>query len=201
MKNSEINKESKTLSKSELRKTILKMRDELSTEEHRELSEIIIDKIIDWDVYKDCESLLVYVSFRSEVNTYDVIRAALYTGKKVYCPKIYRDDMFFYQINSLDDLIPGYMGIMEPKEGLADFNNTGGKTLVLMPGSVFDKNGNRVGYGKGYYDRFLTDCRKKGVNLITSALAFSFQVVENIPAEEHDYKTDYIFTEKEIFEF
>ena len=199
VKNSEINKESKTLSKSELRKVILKKRDELSPEEHRELSEVIAGKIFNWDVYKESESILVYVSFRSEINTYDIIKNALNEGKKVYCPKINEDDMFFYQINSLNDLMPGYMGIMEPKEGLTALKDTACKTLVLMPGSVFDKKGNRVGYGKGYYDRFLSDCRKKGLNFITSALAFSFQIVENIPAEQHDYKADYIFTEKEIF--
>lgn len=201
MKNSETNNNKEVLSKVELRKRILKKRDELSSKEHNDFSKIITDRIIEWDKYVECESLLVYVSYRSEVNTYGIIHDALVNGKKVYCPKVNGEDMLFFRIKSLDDLTSGYMGIMEPKEGLSDFNNTEGKSLILMPGSVFDKNGNRVGYGKGYYDRFLSHCQKKGINLITSALAFSFQVVENIPAEEHDYKADFIFTEKEIFEF
>lgn len=186
-------------SKNELRKLILQKRDGLTIEEHKKLSSMILTGIMDWNRYKNCDSMLIYVSFRSEADTYELINNALCLGKKVYCPKVSGDDMIFYRIDSTDDLVEGYMGIMEPRGGLTAFDKTEGDILVIMPGSVFDTNGNRIGYGKGFYDRFLAECQQKGIKLTTAALAFSLQVVDNIKTEEHDYKVDYIITEKEIY--
>lgn len=186
-------------SKNELRKIILQKRDGLTIEEHKKLSSMILTGIMDWNRYKNCDSMLIYVSFRSEADTYELINNALCLGKKVYCPKVSGDDMIFYRIDSTDDLVEGYMGIMEPRGGLTAFDKTEGDILVIMPGSVFDINGNRIGYGKGFYDRFLAECQQKGIKLTTVALAFSLQVVDNIKTEEHDYKVDYIITEKEIY--
>ncbi len=197
VKNSAINNRLDNLSKSQLRTAILKKRDGLSQSEYRSYSSRISDSLTTWDIYKECEELLVYVSFRSEVDTYGIISDALNQNKKVYCPKVFGDDMLFYQISSIDELKSGYMGICEPVEGLPNFDYSCCKSLVIMPGSVFDRYGNRIGYGKGYYDRFLSDCYKKGVKPVTAALAFSLQIIDEVPAEEHDFKTDYIFTEKE----
>ena len=161
---------------------------------------IITQNILDWDIYRECEALLTYVNFRSEVDTHEIIWDALLQHKKVYCPKVIGDDMLFYKINTLEDLKAGYMGIKEPKEGLEPFDYNDNNVLMIMPGSVFDKDGNRIGYGKGFYDRFLAECHRKGCVPVTAALGFSLQIVESIPAEEHDYKADYIFTEKVIFQ-
>lgn len=195
-RNSAINS-NKDILKSRLRKEILDKRDELSRSEHKHNSRIITDKLIAWEEYKECEELLVYVSFRSEVDTYGIISDALTRNKKVYCPKVVGDDMLFYQIKSMDELVPGYMGILEPADGLPQFGFSCSKSLVIMPGSVFDRCGNRIGYGKGYYDRFLSDCYIKGIKPVTAALAFDLQLVDAVPAQDHDFKTDYIFTERE----
>lgn len=189
---------SNALIKKELRNNILKKRNALSEEEYIKSSKVIGQKIKEWSVYKECTTLLTYVNFKSEVITSDIIESALKSDKKVYCPKVNRDDMFFYQINSLADLTSGYMGIMEPDDGQEAFDGILGKILILIPGSVFDKTGNRIGYGKGFYDRFLADCQNKGLETVKTALAFSCQIVEDIPAFLHDYKMDYIITEKEI---
>lgn len=196
-KNLEINKDNIYISKKELRKSILQIRDGLSLDERTSYSKIISDKILEWNVYRECEALLIYVNFRSEADTHEIIKNALMQHKKVYCPKVIGDDMLFYQISSLNDLESGYMGIKEPVEGLDIFDYKGDNILMIMPGSVFDKAGNRIGYGKGYYDRFLAECHRRECRPVTTAIAFSVQMVENIPTESHDYKTDYIFNEKE----
>lgn len=188
----------KALLKKELRNNILNERNALSEEEHIKTSKEIEQKIKEWSVYKECTTLLTYVNFKSEVMTLNIIESALESGKKVYCPKVNGDDMFFYQINSLSDLTNGYMGIMEPDNTQKAFDGVLGKVLILIPGSVFDKTGNRIGYGKGFYDRFLIDCHNKGFETVKTALAFSCQIVEDIPAFKHDCKMDYIVTEKEI---
>lgn len=195
--NSAVSNSDNIISKNCLRKAILNKRDGLSENENEKLGRIITDSIIKSDFYKECEELLVYVSFKSEVDTYGIISDALARNKKVYCPKVFGDDMLFYQIKGIDELIPGFMGIREPVEGLPVYNYQGGSTLVIMPGSVFDRNGNRIGYGRGYYDRFLSECYCKGIKPVTAALAFDLQIVDTVPAEEHDFKVDYIFTEKE----
>ena len=185
------------ITKSCLRKAILNKRDVIPQNEHKKLSGMITDRLVKSDVYKECEELLVYVSFRSEADTYGIISDAFVRNKKVYCPKVVGDAMLFNQIKSLDELVPGYMGICEPVKGLPVFDYSYGKNLVIMPGSVFDRSGNRIGYGRGYYDKFLAECSGKGIKPVTAALAFELQIVDDVPAEKHDFKVDYIFTEKE----
>lgn len=195
----EINRDTKLSKKKLLRKEILQKRDALSAEEHTNFSEIIRARIREWNVYQDCECLLAFVSFGSEVDTHNLIQEALQAGKKVYCPRVMGDDMFFYKISSFEDLVSGYRGILEPKEGLDCLDCVSDKTLLLMPGSVFDVHKNRMGYGKGFYDRFLAECEKENRKITTAALAFSLQLVETVPVEEHDYQPEFLFTEKEIF--
>ena len=195
--NSVINNSEISIIKKSLRKAVLNKRDGISRDEHKKYSEIITERFISWDVYKECEELLVYVSFRSEVDTYGIISDALTENKKVYCPRVIGDNMLFYQIKSMEDLEQGYMGILEPETTLPLFECTDKKCLVIMPGSVFDRYGNRIGYGRGYYDRFLSDCYDKGIRSVKAALAFDIQMVYAVPAEEHDFKVNFIFTEKE----
>ncbi len=198
VKSMEIKRGINQTDKKELRKKILELRDGLSAQLHSGFSSKIKENIISWDIYKECKVLLVFVSYKSEADTLGIISDALNRKKKVYCPKVFGNDMLFYEIGTVEELKKGYMGILEPDEGLPRFDFTGKNILMLMPGSVFDKDGNRIGYGKGYYDRFLMTCEDKGLVITTAGIAFSLQIVEEVPTQPHDYKVDYICTENEI---
>ena len=194
----ETNRDTKSNLKKELRKEILKKRDGLSLNEREKFSSIIRNKICSWKVYQECECLLCFVSLGSEVSTHRLIEDALNDGKEVYCPKVYDKEMSFLKISSMEDLLPGYYGILEPKDELPLFRNYNSKVLLIMPGSVFDRKKNRIGYGKGFYDRFLEENVPKIKELTTAALAFSLQIVDAIPVEKHDYTPEYLFTESEV---
>lgn len=181
--------------KREMRKTILAQRDALSKKNREAKSKAILELLTESDLYKEAEQLLSFVSFGSEVDTLGIIRDALQQGKKVYCPRVEGEELIFYRVLESTDLKPGYRGIMEPIEGLGRWSQEE-KGLLLLPGTVFDRNKNRIGYGKGFYDRFL---EKQGAGLTTMALAFSMQIVEQVPAEAHDCKAQYIVTEDGIF--
>ena len=126
---------------------------------------------------------------------------AFMLGKKVYCPKVIANGaesvMEFFQILSKDDLKEGYKGIKEP-DAIEDrkFILSSQKAILIMPGAVFDKSGHRIGYGKGFYDRFLHG--KENFFESKIALAYDFQVQEEIPFESHDVCADIIITEKDV---
>ena len=133
------------MTKSQIRKSLLELRDSLSDDQIREKSRVIFEKIIASKEYQNCENLLVFASFGSEVSTLELIIDALVSGKKVFCPKVTDKKlgkMEFLRISSVDDLVPGYYNIPEP-ELLADSEvfDTGDKSeveksLVIMPGEI-----------------------------------------------------------------
>ena len=191
------------------RKFYRELRDALLKEQVLEKSEQICRRILESDEYKNAETIFAYYPLGNEVNCLPVIEQALEDCKRVVLPRCGDDcQMDFYEIESLLDVEEGHFHVMEPKFGCGIFlpDNDVQKNdkteelqemLVFVPGVAFDHLGNRYGYGKGYYDRFLYGCYQKGIKPVTAALAFSVQMVDIIFAEEHDYKTDYIFTEKE----
>ncbi len=185
--------------KRHIRKSVLKLRDELPQSTRQSMSRRIIGSLMDTDAYKAAEAILSYVNFKSEVETELLIAEALKCGKKVYCPRIDEEDMDFYRITNMDDLSEGYKGIREPvPEGerlLSGRDISLQKCLMIMPGSVFDKERNRIGYGKGYYDRYL----ERYPQLPTIAVCFECQIVEHVPAEEYDRKPAMILTEEAIY--
>lgn len=194
--------------KKALRKRILKLRNEMSEAEREEKSEIIRQKLYRMPVYQNADTLLAYVDYQSEVITTPIIRQALAEGKKVYCPTVEGVEMEFYQIKALEDLAEGYKGIREPlpepekrfvpeRQFPAEQGTTpGNHSLMLMPGAVFDMERHRIGYGKGFYDRYLH--KMVEANVATIALAFACQIVEKVPAEEHDIRPMTILTEETV---
>ena len=161
--------------------------------------------------YQAAENILVYASMRSEVMTDDIILDALANGKKVFCPKVTDKEsgkMEFVRIMTLEDLKEGYFGIREPEineesEIAREGNLENGQdssvvsadyALVIMPGAAFDRENNRIGYGGGFYDRYL----KENPENKTIALAFECQITdEKIPADEFDMKPEVLLTEAE----
>lgn len=162
----------------------------------REIKEImdnsIFNKIIESNFYKDAKTILVYVSFNGEVETHRFIKYALKDGKNICIPKVLskEDGMKAIKIDSFDELKKGAYGILEPKN-LTKKIEEKDIELILIPGVAFDKNGGRIGYGGGFYDKFLKKVRKDTFKI---ALAYDFQILDEVPLEEHDVKIDGIIT-------
>lgn len=152
----------------------------------------IREVILDLPIYKNSTCILAYVSFGSEVDTISLIKDALGAGKRVAVPRCEprTSTMDFLEINSLVDLVPGYMGILEPDSTLDTVVEPDTKTLCLVPGCAFDEQCNRLGYGRGFYDRYLADfCGS------TVGLAYTCQIGDELlPIEQYDKKLDCIVT-------
>lgn len=177
--------------KSILRKEILSIRDSLTKEELEKASIAITDRILGHQWFYRSEILLAFASYGSEINTFEIINEALRKGKKVFLPRIEGEYMNFYRVLSLDDLEEGYKGILEPK-GTVPFDYeaflaSGQMGLILMPGVVFDVYRNRIGYGKGFYDKFLAD--KPVLRNHSLGIGHKCQQVEEITCnDENDIK-------------
>lgn len=175
--------------KRKIRKEILLKRASLPIEQ-RKLSDLVIaDRIIGHQWFYRADVVLGFVNYDSEISTIEILSEALRKGKKLFLPKIVDDNMLFYCIDSLDDLVEGYKGILEPKGDTEKFEYETYKeyrVLMLMPGVAFDIYGNRMGYGKGFYDRFLAD--KEVLQTYSIGIGYKCQQVEKLPVDEFDRK-------------
>ncbi len=182
-----------------LRKNILASRDCLSKVEILTKSRAIQQSLLSLEQVRDRRSIFVYVSFRSEVATVELIDALLAMGKTVTVPitRIKEKRLDAIRITDREaDLRPGYCKIPEPTEELCRTNLVVPEEIetILLPGSVFDERGGRFGYGGGYYDRFLA--RIPAAARI--GLAFDLQIVERAPLSAHDQLLDLVVTETRV---
>ena len=184
-----------------LRNKMLSLRNQLSVKECAKRSEQITYHLLNTDSYQRAEFLLVYMHYQKEVMTDQIILHALNAGKHVFVPRVSGKDMEFYEIHSFEDCECGFHGILEPFETCVSFpevfcnmlsSPSRKNTLMILPGLAFDVTGHRLGYGGGYYDRYLS---KTGIECTKTAVAYSFQVIENVPYEEHDILIDYVITD------
>lgn len=183
--------------KERIRKEILQKRNQLTQAEVILKSDIITNKMRQLKEWKEAENVLLYADFRNEVMTDKLILYAILDNKKVYLPKIEGNDMSFYRIYSLEELCSGYMGIREPIDSDFECFHTGSEnSICITPGAAFDSFGARIGYGKGYYDRFLARNRMNAV----TAVAYELQIQEKLPSEREDYRVQKIVTEERIIE-
>lgn len=189
------------MGKDEIRNRLMAARDSLPEEEKAGCDRRLREKLYASMQYQNCSNLFCYVSFRSEPDTYEIIKNAFEAPKRVYVPRVMGREMQFYQIEDLKGLIAGSFGIAEPgpennRAFIADkkaaFDEQRKTNLMLLPGLAFDFFGNRIGYGGGYYDRYLQAHRHTGFYLI--ALAYDFQLLDSIEAQEHDAAADMIIT-------
>ena len=180
-----------------LRKEILRQRDELSPKERQVKSRIIKDRLSSLPDIVSAQNILFYVSFRSEVQTHEMIRAALASGKTITVPAVdmkQRRLVPSYLNSFEEDLAPGTLGILEPRPERLSPVPVQQVDVVITPGVVFCKKGWRLGYGGGFYDRFLKESKKKSY-----ALAFELQVVREVPYDlRYDAVVDYIVTENRV---
>lgn len=177
----------------DLRKRLIAERKNLDCETRKKLNECIFKNIISLKCFSEADNIFIYVNSPYEAETLSVIEYALKTGKKVFAPITANGtDMYFTGVKSLDGLKKGFMGILEPEGGEENVPSAG--DLFIVPGSVFDIKGHRMGYGRGYYDRYLGRNRC----VIKTALCYDFQLLESIPAEKHDIDMDIIVTDRRV---
>lgn len=186
--------------KVELRNRFLGKRNEIEVTKRQEKSKAICHLLDSLDCVTEAVNVLVYVNYRSEVQTKEYIEYLLKsTNKHIFAPRVLGMDIEFFEIDSLEDLEEGYQKILEPKisENIVKYAGADEtKTVVLVPGTVFDKNGTRMGYGKGFYDRFL----EKYPQLIKIGLSFAEQISKtDIPREEHDIIMNYVVTDERMY--
>ena len=179
--------------KKELRKRILNIRNNMLVEDVNKNSSAIMEKVRGLDFYKQSKVVFIYMDFNKEVMTWQLIKQMLSEKKRVVIP--YTDtintEIIPSEITNEADLKLNPFGYYEPKNILAiDMEEI---DLVIVPGVVFDKNLNRIGFGKGYYDRILSKVKASAKKV---AVAHEFQVLNSIPTEEHDIKMDMIITEE-----
>ena len=186
-------------SKSQLRKEFKKLRDTYTGEAAAIASEKICGAVLNSPDFKSAGCIFSYAPLGSEVDIRKVTAAAWTAGKTVAFPRVQGDTMQFYAVSDFNELRPGTFGVAEPAPtGSARIRlspETEAAALILVPGLVFDRNKNRMGYGKGYYDRYFaghTDCTLFGI-------AYSFQITDLLPAEAHDRQMDAVVTEHGIF--
>lgn len=179
-----------------IRREALEKRNSLSMEERYSFEQRIYDQVISRNEFKEAESVLIYVNYRTEAATRQILHYALQLNKKVYCPKVLSDTkMEFYRISCLHDLKKGYQGILEP-DSKEPYSDTG-KSVMILPMSAFDEKRNRLGYGKGYYDRFL----KNKQEIYKIGLAFECQKwKKELPVDKNDVPLDLIITETNCYE-
>lgn len=175
--------------KQEIRQQMRKIRCNIEAVEWRAATEIITKKVIESDSFREATDLYCYMNFDSEVETLAILEEAWRLGKDVWLPKVSRDHMDFYLVRSVSELKKSKFGILEPTGDSEKASGDDG--LMVVPGIAFDKEHYRIGYGKGYYDRYLA----AHPDLFKIGIAFDVQIMEKVPSEEHDYKMDLIFTE------
>ncbi|MCM1158928.1 MAG: 5-formyltetrahydrofolate cyclo-ligase [Bacteroidales bacterium] len=183
--------------KGNIRKAIMEKRCRLTAEEVENYSLAIAHRLTELNLYKECRNLCVYQAFRNEVSCDKIMRQALSQGKRVFVPVTVPEkrEMEFYRITENTRWQAGAYGIREPVP-VPEAAVLEEKALILMPGLAFDRSRHRIGYGGGYYDRYLVNHPEH----TTIALCYPFQITENhLPAEPHDILPDYILTAEEIF--
>lgn len=174
-----------------IRKQIFKLRRECTDEQAEAWSRAITEKVTGLEAFRNADRVLAYADYNHEVITRYIIEEAWKAGKQVAVPKVEGQDMIFYILTDFSQLKPGYYGIPEPDRGVeANWEDA----LMIMPGVAFDRENHRVGYGGGFYDRYL----EKHPDITTVALAFDFQLMDQVPVEPTDIFPQIVVSESEL---
>ena len=175
------------IQKTALRKHLLEKRDAISAELRDILSKNIHQNLKHISSYINSQNIACYFPIGSEVDTYAIMLDILRQNKCLLLPRIVNDNLMFYNVPSLEKLEKGNFGIMEPKDSCKKADKI---DCVLVPTVGVSKLGIRLGYGKGYYDKFLSS-----TDAIKISLTYSKQIVKTIPSDSHDIKMNWIITE------
>jgi 5-formyltetrahydrofolate cyclo-ligase len=185
--------------KRQLRKLFKKKRSAIADDDRQQWNAQLYERLTTQPFFLEAANLFIFVSFRTEIDTHAIIKRALLLEKNVFVPRTKDADgnMEAIQIESLEQLTTARMGLPEPELRLPPtaapiFD------LILVPGLAFDRHGYRLGYGGGYYDKFLSKLPQHGLTL---GLAYHIQLTDNLPFDAHDQKLDGVVTEKEVIRF
>lgn len=195
-----------------IRNNILKQRNDLSLQSQILYSNQIQTSLFQLPAYIDSNIVLLYADFNGEVKTDHIFIHSKNLHKEIYYPKVFGETMDFYHVDDLSQLFIGYQSIREPNpsnyELISDIKNQEHKQeqcniLLILPGVAFDNQKHRIGYGKGFYDKYIAFMieklkDRKDINLTTVALCYECQKVKVIQTEQFDYVPDFLITENEI---
>ena len=174
------------MDKKELRRQIRDQKRAMTEEQIVAASERLGELFLNCEQYKAAKTIYGYLPYNQEVRTTPMLEQALKDGKKVAVPKCYGDQMEFIYLEDLTKVEKGYANIPEPIEDGPVADDV--TALVLMPGMAFDAEGHRLGYGGGFYDKFL----EREPNHPTLALCYEFQMLPHLETEAHDIPVDYV---------
>lgn len=181
---------SNTIEKARLRKQLLDARDEISLDFIKIASNKIRDNLRKIDFYRKTNLIGIYYSVGSEVQTHDLIQEFFNQGKEFALPRVEKNDLIFKKISNLSDLELGSFSVMEPKEKCETVKNL---DVMLIPAIALTRQGYRLGYGFGFYDRYLHGKKSKKIGL-----SYAKQVLRSFPHDDHDVKMDCVVTEDEV---
>lgn len=191
--------------KSQIRKACLRSRDAIAPDLCKEKSHAITKRIFQSKLFTECDAIAAYSAIRSEVNLQAIFPVAYQQKKALFLPKVNGALMEFYRVDEKTPLQEGSFHVMEPQQtadtlSLPEYlhQTPDGKLfqlLILCPGVAFGTNGDRIGYGRGYYDRYLGALAGKGISFTTIGICYEAQLLDSYHGEALDWKMDYIITE------
>jgi len=185
--------------KKDIRKSILLKRDTLTPDEVLGKSNEIFNRLCSLEQYKKAKTVIAYMDYRNEAMTGRFILRCIDDGKTIAVPRVMpgaERELKFYEIHNIsEDIEFGYKGIPEPKAGILKTVEPSDIDLAVIPGVAFDMERHRIGYGAGYYDRFLLKLRKDCFKI---GVAFNMQILNTIPYDEYDIPMDMVITETMI---
>ncbi len=184
--------------KQAIREQMKSRRRALSSQSIQQRSQLVHAVVLAWDPYVEAGSVMFYMAFGGEVLTAPLMRQASAAGKTVAAPRvqIVGRRLNAHVVSEPDEMCPGAFGIPAPPE-TAPVLPPDSIDLVVVPALAFDRRGHRLGFGGGYYDRFLAHLPERTVTL---GLAFDFQLLDALPVGDHDQPLDYVATETEIID-
>lgn len=192
-------------SKNQIRREVMWKRDALSREEREAKSREICQRLLEFPVFRESDVVAGYFPVRSEVDLSPLLEFSLGEGKPLLLPRVSGDDMEFYRVSDLQSLVEGPFHVMEPgvagnEVSLPAFlkrlrSASGVSVCVLTPGVAFSGTGFRIGYGRGYYDRYFPRLFGSGLQVKAIGIAYELQVLDDFSGEETDWKMNYVVTE------
>lgn len=184
--------------KKDFRKKVINLRKQQAPDFISKNSNIITEKLLTMDAIKNANNIMLYLDFNNEVQTDELVKKLIYLRKIVSSPVTIMENrqLIPYQVLDLDKSINiGTYGIREPQKEICSKVNIKDIDVIIVPAVAYDVSCYRLGYGGGFYDRFLNNLRPDTISI---GIAFDLQVFENIPKEPHDARLDYIITESKI---
>ena len=185
--------------KKEIRSRLKKQRGLLGADECYNMSHEIYKRLIALELDRNYDNILLYSAIRNEVNTDEYFAYLINKAKRIYYPRVSGNTMSFYRVRSLDELNCGSFNIKEP-DMTKEYTQEDGRALMIVPGLAFSDTGYRIGYGKGFYDRYLSSFTKRDT-VMAVGVGYDFQLLSSMTFEdEYDVPLDGVITDKrEVF--